>query len=60
MEGAELEPCSDGAGPCVTDTRRGRSESPKELNYSLASGFSLQAISVSKSIIFIIIIIILL
>lgn len=51
-EEAELETCSNGAGPCGTDTQTGSSERPKELNYSLASGFNLQAILVSKSIIF--------
>lgn len=51
-EEAELETCSNGADPCVTDAQTGSSESPKELSYSLASGFNLQAISVSKSIIF--------
>lgn len=51
-EEAELEMGSNGAGPCVTDTQTGRSERPKELNYSLARGFNFQAISVSQSIIF--------
>lgn len=33
----------------VTDTHIGSRASPKELTYSLASGFNLQAILVSKS-----------